>query len=100
MAQVMAKLSAEAKGIKGAIVSALLSASNTFITARRVAQGASLLHALQRPSAAQRLVAAATVLLLVPLYALAQKLVFSKVRMLGGGPQAGGGVDSTASSSA
>jgi long-chain acyl-CoA synthetase len=75
----MAKLKAEAKGAKGAIVSMLLSASYAFIAARRVVTGTSLLHALTPPSAAQRLLAAATVALLAPVYALAQRLVFSKV---------------------
>ena len=75
----MTKLTAEAKGLKGALVSALLSASYSFITARRVVAGVSLLHALLPPSMMQRLVAAATVAVLAPVYALAQKLVFSKV---------------------
>lgn len=77
----MSKLTSEAKGVKGAIVSALLSASYAFITARRVAAGVSLLHALQAPTAVQRVVAAATVAVLAPVYALAQKLVFSKVSL-------------------
>jgi hypothetical protein len=77
--QVMAKLQAEAQGVKGFIVSALLSASYAHIEARRVVMGHSLLHATQPPSAVQQLVAAATVAATALLYALAQKLVFSKV---------------------
>jgi hypothetical protein len=77
--QVMAKLQAEAQGVKGFIVSALLSASYAHIEARRVVTGHSLLHATQPPSAVQQLVAAATVAATALLYALAQKLVFSKV---------------------
>eukprot|EP00879_Flechtneria_rotunda_P005441 GHRR01005734.1.p1 GENE.GHRR01005734.1~~GHRR01005734.1.p1 ORF type:complete len:588 (+),score=208.21 GHRR01005734.1:736-2499(+) len=78
--KVMAKLRAEATGLKAVIVSALLSASNTYIAARRVLQGVSLTHALQPPSAAANLTAMLTVTLLTPIYALAQRLVFSKVR--------------------
>ncbi len=77
--QVMTKLQAEAKGVKGAIVSALLSASYAHIQARRVVAGTSLLHALKAPSLVQRVVAAATMAVTAPLYAVAQKLVFSKV---------------------
>lgn len=80
LSQVMAKLSSEAKGLKGAVVSALLSASYAYIQARRVVGGVSLLHALQAPSAVQRVVAAVTAALLAPVYAVAQKLVWSKVR--------------------
>jgi long-chain acyl-CoA synthetase len=75
----MSKLQAEATGLKGHLVSALLSASYTHIQTRRVLQGTSLLHALQPPSAAQRLLAAVSLAVTAPLYALAQKLVFSKV---------------------
>lgn len=81
LVQVMTKLQSEATGVKGAIVSALLSASYTHIQARRVATGHSLTHAQAAPSAVQRVVAAATVTLTAPLYALAQKLVFAKVRV-------------------
>lgn len=75
----MAKLQSEAQGVKGTIVSALLSASFAHIEACRVVTGHSLLHATQPPSAVQRVVAAVTVAATAPLYALAQKLVFSKV---------------------
>lgn len=77
--QVMQKLKAEAKGIKGVVVSSLLSASNTFVMARRLLAGVDLRYALQPPTAAARLTALVTVALLTPVYALAQKLVFSKV---------------------
>lgn len=77
--QVMQKLRSEAKGLKGAIVSALLSASNTFIMARRLLAGLDLRYALQPPTAGAKLVALLTAALLAPVYALAQKLVFSKV---------------------
>eukprot|EP00878_Enallax_costatus_P036567 GHUV01041074.1.p1 GENE.GHUV01041074.1~~GHUV01041074.1.p1 ORF type:complete len:511 (+),score=205.18 GHUV01041074.1:480-2012(+) len=78
--KVMQKLNSEAKGVKGVIVSALLSASNTFVMARRLLAGVDLRYALQPPSAAARLTALVTAALLTPVYALAQKLVFSKVR--------------------
>lgn len=82
--QVMSKLQAEATGLKGHIVSALLSASYTHIQAGRALQGTSLLHAHQPSSTAQRLLAAVSLALTAPLYALAQKLVFSKVRRCAG----------------
>lgn len=75
----MAKLKSEASGLKGALVSALLSASATYVQARRVVTGHSLLHAAAPPSAGQRLVAAVSMALTAPLYVLAQKLVFGKV---------------------
>ena len=75
----MQKLKSEARGVKGIIVSALLSASNTFVMARRLLAGVDLRYALQPPSAAARLTALVTAALLTPVYALAQKLVFSKV---------------------
>lgn len=83
--QVMSKLKSEATGLKGSLVSALLSASTTYIQARRVVTGHSLLHAAAPPSAGQRLVAAVSMALTAPLYALAQKLVFGKVCVCVGG---------------
>jgi hypothetical protein len=76
----MSKLQSEATGLKGHIVSALLSASYTHIQARRLLQGVSLLAAQQAPGPLQRLLAAVSLALTAPLYALAQKLVFAKVR--------------------
>lgn len=77
--QVMQKLKAEATSLKGVVVSALLSASNTFITARRLLAGVDLRYALQPPTAGAKLTALLTAALLAPVYALAQKLVFNKV---------------------
>lgn len=81
----MAKLKSEASGLKGSLVSALLSASATYIQAQRVVTGHSLLHATTPPSAWQRLLAAVSMALTAPLYALAQKLVFGKVCVCLGG---------------
>jgi hypothetical protein len=81
MTQVMAKLTSEATGIKAALVPALLSASYAFIAARRVLTGTALQHAVAPPSLPQRLVAAATVAVLGPVYALAQRVLWSKVRV-------------------
>jgi long-chain acyl-CoA synthetase len=78
--KVMQKLRADATGVKGVIVSALLSASNTFIMARRLLSGLDLRYALNPPTAGAKLTAIITAALLAPVYALAQKLVFSKVR--------------------
>lgn len=79
----MAKLSSEAKGIKGVVVAALLAASNTFVSARRLATGTALAHAHTPPSNQQQLAAWLMVAVLAPVYALAQKLVFSKVGLRG-----------------
>jgi hypothetical protein len=49
------------------------------LQARRVVAGFSLVHALQGPSLVEKVVAAATMAVTAPLYALAQRLVFSKV---------------------
>eukprot|EP00775_Hariotina_reticulata_P004816 gene4816-5063_t len=78
--KVMVKLKSEATGIKRHIVSALLSASNAFIVARRLLQGRDLRYAVRPAGAASKLVALLTAALLAPVYALAQKLLFSKVR--------------------
>jgi hypothetical protein len=77
--QVMAKLKADATGAKGAIVAALLAASNAHIAARRTANGLDVQHARAQPSLAVRVAAVVMVALTAPLYALAQKLIFSKV---------------------
>jgi hypothetical protein len=77
----MAKLKADATGAKGAIVTALLAASNAHIAARRTASGLDVQHARVAPSLAVRVAAVVTVALTAPLYALAQKLIFSRVRV-------------------
>jgi hypothetical protein len=77
--QVMAKLKADAVGAKGAIVAALLAASNAHIAARRTANGLDVQHARVASSLAVRVAALVTVALTAPLYALAQRLIFSKV---------------------
>lgn len=66
--------------MKGAIVAALLAASNTFIAARRLVNGVDIRYARQAAPAAAWLTALVSMVLTAPLYALAQKLVFSKVR--------------------
>lgn len=76
----MQKLNSEAQGVKGVLVKALIAASNSFIMARRLLAGVDLRYAMQPASAATRLVALVTLALLAPVYALANKLVFSKVR--------------------
>jgi long-chain acyl-CoA synthetase len=63
-----------------ALASLLLSASNTYIRAKRLLSGMDVLFALRRPSVFQRLAAAALSLLLLPLYKLAQAAVFKKIR--------------------
>jgi hypothetical protein len=79
--QVMAKLKSEATGVKGAIVAALLAASNAHIAARRTVSGMDVQYARASPALAVRLAALVTMAVTAPLYALAQKLIFSKVRV-------------------
>ncbi|MDJ0732674.1 MAG: AMP-binding protein [Nostocaceae cyanobacterium] len=68
---------------KQRLVKNLLSISNKYIKARRIAQGLDLnnLH----PSMAERLAAKAQAAALSPLHALAEKLVYGKVREATGG---------------
>uniref|UniRef100_A0A383VM20 AMP-dependent synthetase/ligase domain-containing protein n=1 Tax=Tetradesmus obliquus TaxID=3088 RepID=A0A383VM20_TETOB len=78
--KVMAKLKSEATGAKGAIVAALLAASAAHVAARRTVTRLDLTYARASPPAAVRLAALVMMAVTTPLYALAQKLVFSKVR--------------------
>lgn len=77
--KVMAKLKAE-KGVKGAVVAALIAASLAYVTASRVAQGTALAFARAPRPAAVAAWAALTAALLRPVHQLADALVFSKVR--------------------
>lgn len=77
--QVMAKLKSEATGAKGAIVAALLAASAAHVAARRTVARLDLTYARASPPAGVRLAALVMMAVTTPLYALAQKLVFSKV---------------------
>ncbi|KAI8477469.1 MAG: hypothetical protein J3K34DRAFT_2620 [Monoraphidium minutum] len=78
-AKVMAKLKSET-GVKGAIVSALMTASLAYVAANRVAQGVSLAFAREARPIAVGLWAALLAALLRPLHQLADALVFTKVR--------------------
>lgn len=78
--KVMAKLKAEATGAKGAIVAALLAASAAHVAACRTVAGLDLTYARASAPAAVQLAALVTMAVTTPLYALAQNLVFSKVR--------------------
>lgn len=68
---------------KQKLVSTLLGISQRYIEARRISQGLSLNHL--NPSTIQRLKAKLQALILFPLHALADKLVYNKVREATGG---------------
>ncbi|MEG3937871.1 MULTISPECIES: long-chain fatty acid--CoA ligase [unclassified Microcoleus] len=68
---------------KQKLVNFLLSASQQYIEARRISQGLTL--NLQPASVAENLIARIKIILLSPVYALAEKLVYQKVREATGG---------------
>ncbi|KAG1659137.1 hypothetical protein FOA52_013806 [Chlamydomonas sp. UWO 241] len=67
-------------GVRKAVAMALLAASQTYVRARRTIEGTALRYARAPPPPWQLLMATLLATLLAPLHALAQKLVFAKVR--------------------
>ncbi|GBF88603.1 long-chain-fatty-acid-ligase [Raphidocelis subcapitata] len=78
-AKVMAKLRSE-KGVKGAIVKALLAASLAYVAANRVALGTALAYARAAPPLGVAVWASLLAALLRPIHRIADALVFAKVR--------------------
>lgn len=79
--RIMSKLKST-PGIKGKIAMTLVAASITYVRNKRIADGLALQHATKEAarSIGTYLMALITSVLLTPLYGLAQKIVFGKVR--------------------
>lgn len=70
----------EASAVKRTIVLSLFAVSNHYVATRRVAQGTALEYAITPAPVWQRLWCRLVTFLLAPLHALADKIVYSKIR--------------------